>query len=1154
MRYHFFSTLIAAFLASTLAAVTYAQSTAQITGAVTDASGAVIPGAAVTVTNEQTGIASETVSNHSGDYTVPFLQPGTYRLQAQKQGFRSFTRAGIQLQVAQGIKLDVRLELGSVSESLNVTDTAPLLDATTNAIGGVVSSDKIANLPMKGRNSNAFMLVEPGVRMPRGTMNQPVLESHFQFFSINGGRPGQNQFLLDGGNDNDVGYNGPEYTASVDAVQEYRVQTNNYSAEYANYTGGVINTVTKSGTNGFHGSLYEYVRNDVFEARDFFTNMNGTPKPLLKMNQFGGTIGGPIKRNKTFFFFGYEGLRFRIPAGGAVSGAGLPSVTSVPTALQRKGDFSQTFTSAGKLITIYDPTTTRPDPNNPGSYIRTPFEKNVIPLNQVATAVAASYPQPNTAGDPFTGLNNYKISSSEPETDDNISVRVDHRFTESLSIMGRYSESFNETRLPNVFGNVADPFNSDTFEHHASGVITLNKVFSPTMIGEFVGSWNRFTYNISSDGTGYDPTKLGLPSYLGANASVSGYPLFNIDSMSNIGHYSAAHDTWDRPEVRANLTKVSGKHTIKTGGLYGWAQLFGMKANNYTGQYGFTKAFTQGPNPLVASANAGFGFATFLLGTPTSGTYHPTSEDAADLTKYAGLYFQDDYKVTGRLTLNAGLRWDYELPRTERYNRIPNFDFTGTATLSNGTPVRGGLAFPAVKGLPRGQWNGEPRNFGPRVGFAYSLTPSTVIRGGFGIFYGNSFGSGDNANQVPNTGFGCSSAVNVSVDGGLTSAATISNPFPTGLCTPSGSNLGLLTALGQPVNVINRDHSILYTESWNFDIQQKLLKSLLFEISYSGNRGLHLPSIVSADQLNPQYLSLGTQLNSQVSNPYFGVITSGPLSGQTVARAQLLLPYPQFVNVNSVTDTYGASTYHAMYVKVERRFAGGFSILGSYTFSKLIDDVMSSPTGFFGESFAAGAPQNYYNLRGERAIASFNTPQSLVISYVYELPFGAGKHFLNQGGVVNAILGGWQVNGITMFQSGEPLQITGSSAGALNAGTLRPNWNGQNPTLSGSVTSRLGEYFNTLDFGLNTAYTFGTAPRVMPNLYGPGIDNFDVSLFKNTKIRERYTLQFRAESFNFANRVQFANPATNITLGTFGRISSQANLPRDIQLALKLLF
>jgi hypothetical protein len=362
----------------------------------------------------------------------------------------------------------------------------------------------------------------------------------------------------------------------------------------------------------------------------------------------------------------------------------------------------------------------------------------------------------------------------------------------------------------------------------------------------------------------------------------------------------------------------------------------------------------------------------------------------------------------------------------------------------------------------------------------------------------------------------------------------------------------LATNLGQTLTAYDRYHlKVLNTQSWNLNVQRRLPMNLVGELAYSGSMGRHIPANITANQLDPQYLTLGSQLNTLVPNPFRGVITQGPLSGTTITRAQSLLPYPQYLNVTISNATYGSSSYHALYARVERRFAQGFSAIGSYTFSKSIDNVGQ---GFPGEGFAGGAIQNVYNLRGERAVSNFNTPQTLTMSFVYELPFGPGKRFFNSGGALGQLIGGWQINSIMLFQSGAPLQITGGNPSALNVATQRPNWDGRNPTLSGDIENRLGKYFDTSAFSLNAPFTFGNTPRIMPDLYGPGTNNVDLSVFKNTKIKERYELQFRAEAFNAFNRVQFGNPATNINQSTFGRITTQANFPRDIQLALKLLF
>jgi hypothetical protein len=354
--------------------------------------------------------------------------------------------------------------------------------------------------------------------------------------------------------------------------------------------------------------------------------------------------------------------------------------------------------------------------------------------------------------------------------------------------------------------------------------------------------------------------------------------------------------------------------------------------------------------------------------------------------------------------------------------------------------------------------------------------------------------------------------------------------------------------------MIDRDQRVPYGESWNLDIQRKLPGDVVVEVAYSGSRGINLAGTLEYDQLAPEYMKLGTQLNSKVPNPFRGVITEGPLAEQTITLGQSLRPYPQFLGVSSRNATYGASVYHAMLLKVERRLSKGFSVLAAYTVSKLIDDLIPSLTGFPGESFSGAPLQNYYDRRSERALASWDTPQQLVLSYVYELPFGPGKALLKQGGALGSIVGGWQVNGITLFQSGPPLQISGGSDSGSMAGTQRPNWSGGNATLGSRIEDRLGAYFDTSVFSINPPFTFGNAPRLMPNLRGPRASNFDVSLFKNLHINERFRMQFRAEAFNAFNHPQFGNPNTTITSNLFGRISSQQNSPRDIQLALKLLF
>lgn len=1130
--------------------VVYAQLTAQISGTIQDSTGAVVPIAEVTVINEETGIRWEAKTNQTGIYTVPLLQPGLYRINVKADGFRPVSRTGIVLRVAQTAQLDFTLELGAASESITVNETAPLLDAGSNAIGAVVDPEKVESLPMLGRNSNALMTLVPGVRATRQTTLNAVLESHYQFFSINGSRPNQSQFMLDGGNNTNLTFNGPEYSPQVEEVEQFRIQTSNFSAEYANSGGGVINVVSKSGTNEFHGSLFDYFRNNVLSANDFFSNSSGRARPVLRYNQFGGTVGGPIVKNRTFFFFAYEGLRQKSPT---------VVTTSVPTDLQKSGDFSKTLASNGQLVTIYDPATTRPDPNNPGQYLRSPFADNRIPqgrIDPVSAKIQSYYPAPTSAGNLYTGLNNFFFSGPSVRETDNFSGRVDHQLNSSTLLMGRFSRAnLSAWQNPATFGssNLASPGYSTKPQHHPYAIGKMTKTFSPTLFGEFVVSWARWFYQSFGLSNGFDPTQLGFPSYLSANSISQGFPSIAPGEMSSLGSYFNEYDVSDRYEGKANLSKVAGRHIMKFGGMYGMGKYTTRLANNSTGAYSFGAAFTQGPNPVVSSTTNGFGYASFLLGAMSGGTHNVTELNGNYTQPYYGIYFQDDFKITPRLTLNLGLRWEYESPRVEADNRVSNFDFNSTTNV-NGTTLRGGLMFPGVNGVSSANWNPNRKNFAPRFGFAYNFGDKMVFRGGYGIFYSNSWGNGRNNNALPQNGFVCSTPSATSLDNGLTPYAVLSNPFPTGFCKATGSAAGLLTTLGQNIFVLDRNANQPYVQTWNFNIQRALPLRIVADIAYSGSRGVHLMGIQEWDQLAPQYLQLGSQLNSQVPNPYYGIIPQGPLATPTITLGQSLRPYPQFQGVSTRNANYGNSTYHAMLLRVERRMSQGLTITAAYTVSKEIDDMIPSVNGFPGESFSGAPPQNFYNLRGERALASWDTPQTLVLSYLYELPFGPGKPLLNYKGVVGHIVGGWQINGNTTFQSGFPLQVNGGNGSGSFAGTQRPNWNGVNPTLSGSPTDRLSRYFDTSAFSFNAPFTFGNAPRMMPNLRSAGVSNFDISIFKNTQITERFRLQFRAEAFNAFNRVQFGVPNTSINSTAFGVVNSQQNIPRNIQLALRMTF
>ncbi len=581
--------------------------------------------------------------------------------------------------------------------------------------------------------------------------------------------------------------------------------------------------------------------------------------------------------------------------------------------------------------------------------------------------------------------------------------------------------------------------------------------------------------------------------------------------------------------------------------------------NNGAGDYSFGPDWTVGPNPLSGadSQNSGVGFASFLMGVGDSGFNYTGGPDEINSFRYYGGYFQDDWKLTPSLTLNLGIRYDYNTPWSERFNRITGWDPNSPSPLQlPGLNLVGGLDFPGTNGLSRYHFNPDKKTgVQPRLGFAYAVTDSTALRGGFGLFMGPTVGSGYNGNGVPGTGF-VGSTPWVTTLNGVNPLNLLRNPFPTGFVYATGSSLGLATDLGQSVVAMARHRSTSYAEQWNLDLQHTFFKNLLFDLAYAGSHGVHLYGDYTANQLPDHYLGLGSQLNAQVANPFFGKITTGGLSGSTVAQSQLLVPYPQFTGVTlGDGSSYGASVYNALELKVERRFSDGASILGSYTWSKLMDNVGPTTTGFPGGSFAGGGIQDWDNLPAEWSLATFDTPNYLAVNGIYDLPFGKGRRWFHENSFANYLIGGWQVNGIGTVLSGTPQQVFMAANTLFNyGGTQRANWNGRNPIPNTPIKKRLNQYFNTGAFSAPGAFTYGNSPRTLGSLRAPGLVNLDLSGVKNTELLEGLTLQFRAEAFNLFNHPQFGPPDTALGDNTTGTISTQVNSPRELQFALKLLF
>ena len=1143
--------------------------TGSIVGIVGDRSGSVIPGAQIHLLDVLKNQTSEAVTNNLGYYSFPVLQPALYKLTVQAPGFKQFVQENIAVSVASSLSINALLEVGQVSESVTVNDAPPILETQTSSLGQVISNESLVDLPLNGRNAYGFAALVPGVIAPYGFSQTAFDEYNNQFISINGSRPNQNTFLLDGGINSEPAFTGPGYFPSVDLVDQYKVQTSNFSAEYSHTGGGLINVITKSGNNQIHGSAWEFFRNTGLVANDFFSNRAGLPRAKFRFNQFGATLGGPIRKDKTFFFFAYEGLRW------IQSGSG---VGTLPTAAQRAGDFSSTYDRQGQLIPIYDPFSTRPDPSNPGHSIRTQYPGNKIPagsINPVASAILDYLPLPNHPGDSVTGDNNYFTNFSSPITENSFSLRIDQEISATQKLFGRYSLNDTTQTRPNLYGTVSKNYlasnptaGNDTLRQQQV-TIDYTNAFTKNTLLNLNSSYVRYFIGRKIPGLNFNPTTLGLPSYFNglAQTNTPCFPSIGVAgmglnlSLGNIGGGFVGsgcytlRDAYPNLHEDGSLTLVHGAHTLKMGGNFG---ILWLSTSRYVPAgfgAGFGPNFTQGPNPEVANGT-GVGFASFLAGTGGGGSGSGGPNEILS-SKYYGAFFQDDWRATQNLTLNLGLRYDYDAPWTERHNRFTNWSSTAQSPLQvTGLPtLRGGLQFPGANGLSRYEFDPFRKEIAPRIGFALAASPKTTLRGGFGIFFAPLGGSGFNGLSVPNTGFTASTPW-ISTQDGVTPLNTLSDPFPQGFVLPTGSSQGLATQLGQGVTGIDRRRPVSYAEEWNLDIQQMLPGNILFDVAYAGSHGIHLYGDYNPNQLPDQYLSMGSKLNQQVANPFYGKIASGILSNPTVSASQLLRPFPQFQSVITGNSSFfGASSYHSGQVKLDKRYSNGFNFLVSYTFSKLMDNLPASETGFPGGSFGGTAIQDWNNLAAEWAVASFDTTHYLAINGIYELPFGRNKRFLNQSRVADYLAGGWKINGITSMISGTPLEVFTASNTLFNyGGAQRANWNGKNPSKSGPISKRLNAYFDVSNFSQPAPFTYGSSPRMLGSLRSPGFVSTDLSGIKSIPIHDRVKAEFRAEAFNLFNHPTFGPPDTTFGDGNTGVINNQVNLPRQIQLAVKVLW
>jgi hypothetical protein len=1145
-----------------------AQSLASVSGIVNDPTGAVVPNVKLTLTDIARGVPVTTTTNQDGVYLIKNLIPSTYKVTAEAAGFQTYLVDSFPLTATQEAVLNVTLRIGTSNQSIEVSSQVQMVEPSNATLGGLVNNKSIVDLPLVNRNILTLMAVEPGVTPSTPNSYQSNFFTSAIRYSFNGGLESTSDFQLDGIsilNQSDIpGIMGLTMLPSVDSVDEMRVQTSSYSSTYGRSGGGITTMVTKAGTNAIHGTAFEFLRNNDFNANSFFSNRSGAKIAPLHINQFGGSVDGPIIKNKTFFF----GLIEK-----DINNSGGFSLFSVPTAAERNGDFSQALNAAGALKTIYNPFTTAATANAQGQYIRTPLSGNVIPtslLDPTGMKAMGYWPTANLSGTPIAGTSNFLAQnnlgltavSANPVTQ--VTGKVDHNFNERARAFIRYAYLYNVAGSPNYFRNLADEGYGPMTVNAHNAAVGYTHTYGASTVLDLRAGVNRFSALRPSNGLGFLQTSLGLPSNLDTylqQGDVKEFPGVAVQGYSTLGNNNGPY--YESHELdyifTGTLSRVIGKHTFTVGAEQRDYTLNFLQTNPLL--MNFLADFTQGPDARTVSATAGDGVASMLLGTGDSGSagYYART---ANGNHYLAEFLQDDIKWTRNLTINVGIRLEEETGTTERYNRMAAINptvlnpvssqvtnpFTGTSpwNLYGGYVFAGtgpdSLGRHAIRDL---EWKPSPR-----LGIAYSLNDKTVIRVAYGIFFGVPYAGA--TREFTSSAFSTSTPWIASVDG-IHPANLVSNMFPSGYIYPAGSSQGLLSAVGQNLSsAYPPTIKTLYSQQWNFSIQRSITADSMLQVAYVGNKGTHLNwysggGSTSMNQLGPQYSGLGNQLLTLVNNPFYGVITSGSLSTKQIQYGQLLRPFPEWQTVAADGTAIGNSEYNALQSSYTKRFNSGVSLIGGYTWSKLMSDISD------GVWSSAGAIRSWYCVRCEHSPSSYDTPHRFTLSATGELPFGKGKMLgSNWNGVVNAILGGWQANGILTLNSGHPLVFgTAANNSYTFGGGQHPDVIG-NPVLSSGQS--IYQWFNTAAFAQPANFSSGDLSRTYTGVRTDWTRNLDASLFKNFQLKERLHIQFRAETFNLTNTPIFSSPGTTVGGANFGVITGQSNAPRNMQLALKLLF
>jgi hypothetical protein len=1130
------------------AALSRAQSPeGTITGTVMDPGGARIVGAHIQATNVDTGLTYAATSAADGAYVIPLLPPGKYKVSGGATGFQKFQQDNLALDVAQRLGLDIHLIIGNENVTVTVTDTPPILQSEQSSLGSIIDQGEIQDLPTDGRQPFTLALLVPGVR-PTNTSADGFADASNQAFSriqINGGSTLGNQFFLDGAMDTVPAINEVSVVPMADSITQFRVSTNSLEAEYGQTSGGIVNLATKSGTNHIHGTAYEFVRNDALNAENYFAQPNpitGRKNPVLHYNQYGGTIGGPVRipklydgRDRTFFFFGFEQW---------YDVGSNPQYSTVPTAAERSGDFSGLVDSTGKQIKIYNPATTALVPGSTSTYTRKQFPNNTITsgFDSLALKVLQYMPLPNItpsgATNILTNTNNYLSEQASPLKQDVIAIRIDEKISKRDFIFARYAGNINQTGNFGYGLGAADPQARNDHRVNHNLAVGETHTFSPTVLNEFRISGTRqvLTYKVPSAGGNY-PAQIGYNPILPPDE----FPTVQVAGYLSLG-YSVASSPSEGDRVQTTVqianstTLVRGRNTIKFGIDHRITRLNLFSQTYPSGEFSFSSTLTALPSSPAGTGNS---FASFLLGQVGSG--QQTNAPAFAFNSWSeGSYVQDDLKLTPRLTLNIGLRYDVSGPPTERHNFYSNFDPYTTNSVT-GTP--GALLYSGVN-RPRNFVDWHRHNIQPRFGFAYSLNRKTVVRGGFALVY-NSVESADIHGNAPDS-LGFSSTTTFSASGNAN--AFQFSQGPSALVTPLGAAGGPNAYRGQSVNYQDFRAPVPYDEQYNLTVQREIGHGWTATASYAGNHGVHLiGGNFNANQLNPAYFAqYGTALQTLVPNPYYGQIATGSLSGKTITQQQALLPFPDYITVQTIGRHGADSSYNSLQASTEHRSQHGYTFLFAYVKAKLIDDSSNNSSG---ESVDGAFRYGLYNPHVDRSLDANDISQRIVGSGTWKLPF-----FRRSSGWVKEVLGDYQANGTTFWQTGVPLAVTGSNN---LTGINYPNLVG-NPALPRAQRS-IHEWFNTAAFMNPPNYVVGNSPRTLRATRGPNYVNTNFSLFKYFTFHDSWVLQLRGEAFNLFNHPNFSNPNTGFVANSsgangsasFGTINS-ANNGRAIQLAAHL--